>query len=200
MSSLTIQSENICYPSNVCLCRCFQLINSAQPDMSQIYLLLIWMQRSILESQQMALANPPTQVIPFLNFLAVPGSSAARVDHSHPAFLLLPHPDFCSHRKLPSSCNFCFGSLASPLLGLVASSGQKQAIASLLPGQTDHLCPDGNPTQWLWPPLLTVETRLSRLRSWGVECSYDAQHCYTANDTLQQSTAFIIELLAKSER
>ena len=77
MSSLTIQSENICYPSNVCLCRCFQLINSAQPHMSQIYLLLIWMQRSILESQQMALANPPTQVIPFLNFLAVPGSSAA---------------------------------------------------------------------------------------------------------------------------
>ena len=70
MSSLTIQSENICYPSNVCLCCCFQLINSAQPDMSQIYLLLIWMQRSILESQQMALANPPTQVIPFFKLFS----------------------------------------------------------------------------------------------------------------------------------
>ena len=70
----------------------------------------------------------------------------------------------CFHLEMLISCQFWPSSPVSPLLGSVASSGQKQVSASLLPGQMDHLCPDGNPTQWLWwPPLLTVETRLSRL-------------------------------------
>ena len=104
---------------------------------------------------------------PFFNFSVLTGLTSARVTIPiQPSFfshILI----FAVHLEMPTSCHFWPSSIASPLLASVASSGQKQASASLLPGQTDHLCPGGNPTQWLWPPLLTVETRLSRLRSWG---------------------------------
>ena len=103
----------------------------------------------LLSNQKMALAMTPTQANLSSTFKLC-------LDFQQQESTIPIQLSFCSHvrisaahREMLSSCHFCLGSPAFPLPGLVASSGQKQAKASLLPGQTGHLCPGGNPTQWL---------------------------------------------------
>ena len=145
--------------------------------------IIVYDVKILLSSQKMARAMTPTQANLSSTFKLCLDFQQKEWTNPIPLSLFSHVRISAAHQEIPSTCHFYFGSPASPLLGLVASSGQKQAKASLLPGQTDHLCPDGNPTQWLWPPLLTVETRLSRLRSWGcigcIECFNDPQHCIT---------------------
>ena len=107
------------------------------------------MQRIKLASQKMALAKTQTQAILSSTFKLCLDFLQKDLTNPIPLSFFSHIRISAAHLELPSSSHFCFKSPASRLLGLVASSGQKQAIASLLPGQTDHLCPDGNPTQWL---------------------------------------------------
>ena len=83
------------------------------------------------------------------NFLTVHGFSAVRVNQSHPAFLLLSHLDFCCHPGNAITILSRTKQSSFPPPGCSCELRAEASVASLLPGQTDHLCPGGNPTQWL---------------------------------------------------